>query len=214
MRAVTITVGPLATAAANNICLSQTPAAAGALTLNGALVVGGVAILDTPRRILLTTNANETAKTFTVVGTIDGFTSQTEVITGVTSSTATSVLDYKTVTSITVSAATAGAVTFGTTTIAASTWARMDEWTAGDIAIQCNASGTVNYTVQQTLADPNSPTNPVAVSAVNWVNSSDTSAVGATGTIQSNYLFCPSYVRILLNSGTGSVTATLLQSGA
>ena len=52
MQPMIVTVGPLASAVANNICTSQTPTAA--LTLNGSLVTGGVAYLDTPRRILFT----------------------------------------------------------------------------------------------------------------------------------------------------------------
>jgi hypothetical protein len=45
-----------------------------------------------------------------------------------------------------------------------------------------------------------------------WVSSSDTAVVGATANQQSNFMFCPIYARILINSGTGSVAATFLQS--
>ena len=44
MRPVTVTVGPLATASANNICTSQTPTTS--FTLNGTLVSTGVAPLS------------------------------------------------------------------------------------------------------------------------------------------------------------------------
>src|ERR1700691_2559563 len=67
MRTVVATVGPLASASANNIALSQTPGAAGALTLNGSTVTGAVATLDNPRRVLITTA--DTTHTFTVTGT-------------------------------------------------------------------------------------------------------------------------------------------------
>jgi len=97
---------------------------------------------------------------------------------------------------------------------ATSSWVRFDDWGPSYISIQCDVSGTVNYTIQSTLDDPNSPTNPVAVNSVTWVNSSDTAAVGATGAIQSNFLFAPTYARILKNSGDGTVKATFLQSGA
>ena len=78
--------------------------------------------------------------------------------------------------------------------------------------LQCTVSGTVSYTVQSTLDDPNDPFNPVAVNSVTWVDSSDTNVVAASTTQQSNFLFAPKYARIKLNSGTGSVTATFLQS--
>jgi hypothetical protein len=93
-----------------------------------------------------------------------------------------------------------------------SDWVRFDDYAPSNISIQCTVTGTVNYTVQTTLDDPNSPTNPVATGSVTWVDSSDTAVVGATATKQSNFLFAPTYARVKLNSGTGSVTATFLQS--
>lgn len=213
MMPIRVTVGPLVTASANNIALSQTPAGAGPILLNGATVVNGVAVLDTAREILLTTSADETAKTFTITGTNWAGDTISETITGVSSGTVKSVLDYKTVTKIVASAATAGAITFGTTTTAGSSWARLDSWADSYISVQCDASGTINYTLQQTLDDPNDPTNPVLPANVTWVNSSDASAVGATGSIQTNYGFSPVWARVFLNSGTGSVQASFIQSG-
>ena len=89
---------------------------------------------------------------------------------------------------------------------------RFDDFAPSNISIQCTITGTVNYTVQTTLDDPNSPTNPVAVASMTWVDSSDTAVVAATATKQSNFLFAPASARIKLNSGSGSVTATFLQS--
>jgi hypothetical protein len=212
MRPIIVTVGSLATASVNAICLSQTPTT-GALTINGALASGGVATLDTPRRVLITTTGNESAKTFVITGT--SLTNQviSESITGPNAGSAQSVLDYKTVTSITISANAAAALTVGTNGVASSGWVRFDDFAPSDISIQCSVSGTVNYTVQQTLDDPNSPTNPVNLALVNWFSSPDSNLIAATGNIQSNYAFMPTYARILLNSGTGSVTGTFIQSG-
>ena len=137
----------------------------------------------------------------------------TEVITGVNASTVDSVLDYATVTSITPSGATTGAITVGTSPVAGSAWARMDDWALSSIALQVGVTGTVNYTVQQTMDDPNSPTDAVALASVKWVNSSDTNVVSATATQQSSYSFVPMFVRVVLNSGTGSISATVRQSG-
>lgn len=89
---------------------------------------------------------------------------------------------------------------------------RFDDFAPSNISIQCSVTGTVSYTVQSTLDDPNDPFNPVAVNSMTWVDSSDTNVVAATATKQSNFLFAPKYARIKLNSGTGSVTATFLQS--
>ena len=212
MQPITITAGPLATASANAICLSQTPAAAGALTLNGALVVSGVAIMDNPRRVLITAAGNESAKTFTIVGTNYANAPVSEAVTGPNATTAQSVLDYKTVTSITISAAAAGAITVGTSGVGGSKWVVFDAFAPSLISLQCNVTGTINYTVQTTLNDPNDPSTPVTPANVTWVNSSDTAVVGATANQQSNFMFAPVYARILINSGTGSVAATFLQS--
>ena len=227
MRPVTVTVGPLAAASLTAICLSQTPAAAGNLTINGALAVttttgisvtGSVlttttAVMDTPRRVVITTTANESAKTFTITGTDWNNNTITEVITGPNISTAVSNLDFRTVTSIAISAAAAGAITVGTNNTASSGWVRFDDYTLSQAAIQCTVNGTVTYTVQQTLQDPNSPTNPVNPYQVNWLNSSDAQAVSATGNIQTSYQYSPTYAKVTITNGTGSVTATFTQFG-
>jgi hypothetical protein len=212
MRPVVVTVGPLSAASANTICLSQTPSA-GALLINGASASGGVATLDVPRRVLITTTGNESAKTFVITGTDLTGNVVSESVAGPNIGTAFSQIDYKTVTSITISASAAAALTVGTNGAASSAWVRFDEWAPPSISIQCVASGTVNYTVQQTLNDPNSPTNPVGYASVTWFPSPDSNLVAATGNIQSNYAFMPTYARILLNSGTGSVTGTFIQNG-
>lgn len=89
---------------------------------------------------------------------------------------------------------------------------RFDDFAPGPVSIQCTVTGTVNYTVQSSLDDPNSATNPVALASMTWIVSSDTNVVGATTSQQSNFFFAPVFARILLSSGSGSVTATFLQS--
>lgn len=209
MRPITVTVGPLVAASANNIALSQTPAGAGALLLNGSTA----GVLDTPRQVLFTFAADETGHNFVVTGKNGTGDTQSETVAGTTAGTKATVLSYKSVTSITISAAATGALTVGTNGVADSPWVRLDPWSNSYVSIQCTASGTVNYTVQQTLDDPNSPTNPVLPSAMTWVSSNDTAAVGATGSIQTNYGFTPTWARILLNSGTGTVVSTFAQTG-
>lgn len=211
MRPIFATVGPLASASANAICLSQTPAGAGALTLNGALVSGSVATLDVARRVLITCVGNETGKTFTLTGTSYNDRVQSETLAGPNATTVQSVLDYKTVTSITISAAAAGAITVGTNSVASSRWLRLDNWAFPQVAIQCDVTGTVNYTVQQTLDDPNNENLPYSPALVNWVNHPDSNLVGATATVQGNYGYAPLFARVTLNSGTGTVTMTLVQ---
>jgi len=213
MRPIILSVGPLAAASANNIATSQTVTGAGSVTLNGALVSGGIAYLDTPRRVLITNAGNDAGITFTVTGTTftGGVISQT--VTGTSGSTVATTLDFATVTSITTSGSTsASGITVGTNGVAGSSWARLDDWAPGIWSIQADVTGTVNYTVQTTSDDPNDPTNPVAIGSVQWVSSSDTNLVGQSSTKYGGLTGAPRYVRVLLNSGTGSVSATIIQS--
>jgi hypothetical protein len=215
MRPITVTVGPLASASATNIRTASGVTGAGNLTLNGSLVTAGVAILDTPRRILFTTTADETTKTILMAGTNWAGDLISETVTLVNTSTVASVLDYKTVTSAYCSAALTGNLSIGTNGVAASPWVRLDDYGASYISVQARVSGTVNYTLQQTLDDPNAPTSPVAPADVLWRAINDPLAAGATASIETNYMFAPTWCRVLLNSQTnpGYVTATYLQSG-
>ena len=282
MRPVTVSVGPLATASATNICASQTPNGSTTFVLNGALatsfatvtgsisgnvltvtaltagviqigqvlngsqvaanttVIGvltgtggvgtyvvnvaqavssttiyanAVATLDTPRFILFTTSANESAKTLTITGVDANGSTVTELLTAPNATTGASVTSWRSISQISLSATAAGTFTVGTTTTAASPWVRLDEYADAQTSVQVLATGTVNYTVQTTNQDPNSPTNPVAPYLVTWSSSLDAAAVGASTNISSFFAYSPTFARVLLNSGTGSVSATFAQAG-
>lgn len=210
MRAITATVGPLAAASANNIALSQTPAAA--FTLNGSTVVGGVAVLDMPRRVLFTFAGADAGKLITITGTTYGGTPQTEVLTAVSTGTAFTALDFLTITSIRTATALAAAVTVGTNGIASSRWVRLDEWGNPNATMQATVTGTVNYTVQETMQSPDDPTNPVLAYQVVWTDNIDPNLNGQTATWASYYYHVPIFTRVLLNSGTGSVSLVVAQS--
>ena len=90
---------------------------------------------------------------------------------------------------------------------------RFDGWSQTYISIQCNVTGTVSYTVQTSMDDPNDTVNPVAENEMVWFDTNDTTVVAASGSAQSNFVFTPTFARIKLNSGSGSVVTTFLQSG-
>lgn len=213
MRPITVTVGPLVAASANNIALSQTPLGAGGLTLNGSLATGGVATLDTPRQVLFTFAADETGHNFVVTGKNGTSDTQSETVAGTTAGTKATVLSYKTVTSITISAAATGALTVGTNGVADSPWVRLDSWAGSNTGMSFVVAGTVNYTLQTSMDDPNSPTDPVLPAAMTWFNTNDSDVVAATASQKSNFIFIPTWARILLNSGTGTVKGTFIQQG-
>lgn len=211
MQAIQVTAGSLAAADDNGIHLSSTPTA-GAVSLDGALVTGGVAYLGDPRRVLVTTAGADAGKTMTITGTDANGNIQVDTVTLPSASTVYTSLDFLTVTGITISATAAGAIIVGTNGIGGSRWVRFNDFAPSNISIQCDVTGTVNYTIQATLDDPNDPFNPTPAEDVIWVNSSDAAVVASNSTQQSNFLFTPKYARVLINSGSGTVVTTFLQS--
>ena len=215
MRSVSVQVGPLAAPNASNIAGSQTPGAAGNLTLTVGAIAGTTP--DTPRRVLFTPAGNESSNgtIWTIYGTDWNNTAVSETVAGVNNpSTVYTVYDYKTVTRIAVNKAQAGAVTVGTNGIASSRPIFLDNMAFPQTSIQVTVSGTINYTVRQTLDDPNAPNNPVPYVNVTWVNHPDSSLVAATGTEQGNYAYMPAMVQLLVNSNTnpGYAVMTVIQS--
>lgn len=211
MQTMQVTVGPIAAADADGICASQTPSA-GALTINGALASGGVATLDVQRRVLITTAADESAKTFTVTGTNWAGNIVSQTIDGPNASTGATTISFKTVTSVTISASAAGAVTVGTNGVADSPWVRFDDFAPNYISVNCVVDGTVNYSVQTSLDDPNNFTSPVPAGDMAWLDALDGNIVSESTDKSGGIQYAPTFARVVLNSGSGSVRGTFLQS--
>lgn len=213
MQPITVTVGPIAAADDNGISTSQTAAGAGNLSINGALASGGVATLDKPRQVIVTSSGDDTGVLFTIYGTTYGDQEVSQTIRGVNSAAAATTVDFKTVTRVYVNGATDGNVIVGTNTAAGSRWVRLDNWAFPQTVVQVNVSGTADFTVQTTMDDPNSPTNPVAIGSVTWLDTLDTNLVTTSVSTSGFIAYSTSFVRVLLNSGSGSVTATFSQFG-
>jgi hypothetical protein len=211
---ITLRVGPLATAAADAVATSQTLLAAGNLTLDGTLVTSGVAYMDTPRRLIITSAGNDTAITFTAYGTDYNGSPLEASHAGGSGSAVDFGVSFRTVTRIAASGATAAAVTAGTNTVADSRIGFLDQFGFAPTALQLDVTGTVNVTVQQTLDNPNGDFGfgtPLGAANINWHDHGDSNMVAATASAQSNYAFTPVAVRLVLNSGTGSAALKLVQ---
>lgn len=209
MRQIVKTVGGLAAASANNIALAQQPTATAGFTLNGALATGGVAPLDKPRRVLITTTENDSAKTFTITGTDSQGRIISETMAGPNSTAGQSTLDYATVTSITTNSTVTANLTVGTNGVASSQALPLDHYGWPQDGIQVVVTGTINYTIQYTLDDPYGPASTV----LNWFDFPDPNFVGATTNQVGGAQFLPAALRVLINSGTGTATITILQPG-
>lgn len=182
--------------------------ASGAAAGNVSAGLSGSTTLDMPRRVIITSAGNDSAKTFTVRGTDWNGRTISETVTGANAGIAQSAYDYKTVTYVAISAAAAGAVKVGTNGVASSRPLILDSFANAPTAIQTDVTGTVSYTVQQSLDNPAK----VGYASMTWVDHPDTNVVAATADKQANYAYVPVATRLLLNSGTGSVKYTVIQA--
>lgn len=217
----------LAAASANAICLSQQPSAGGiqTLTLNGASVSDGVATLDVNRRVLITSSSDDSARIFTITGT-NRYGAVTETVTGV-NTTAYTVYDYETITSITVDDDTAGNIKIGTNGIASTAWipCEIDKQVFSvSVWTSVTSGASLTYTIECTpILLTNQPTtmNPYTVSDNNYWNvpsryiypTDDTTMVEASTSLKSNFAYPTDGVRLTLNTfSSGSVTLFVKQS--
>lgn len=121
----------LSAAVSNGLAQTQSlPGASGlAMVLNGSKVSAGVGVLDSPRRVVIHSNGNDSGITFTIAGTRGTWWAQSafsEVVTGANAGDAVSTQDFLTVTSITASAATASTVFAGTNGTGSGPWVVWD----------------------------------------------------------------------------------------
>lgn len=205
MQPIIVSVGPLTAANDQAVAAAQSP------TGTSFTLTANPVVLDAPRQIVITSAGDDSGITFTVTGTTFSGQAASEVLQGTNASTVSSVTMFATVSSIVASGAIAGAVKAGTTGVATSRWVRFDSWANAQSSVQVDVSGTVNYTVQVTMDDPNDPISPTTPVNCTWLSSPDTNVVGQTAAKFSNFAYTPTFARVLLNSGTGSASATFAQ---
>ncbi len=212
----------LAAASVNNIAQSQTPGAGALFTLNGSAVTGGVAILDSARRVLLTFAGNETGHNFIVTGN-QRITGQgntiTETVAGTNGTSAYTNQDFGQITSITSVSAATGNIQVGTNGVASTHWTQTDyHLDPTNLTISVTVTGTVNYTIQYTYDDIMGSYDPQGGA---WSNASLASlnifndpVVAAVTTSQEVGVDNPINAwRVLINSGTGTLNIESIQSG-
>jgi hypothetical protein len=195
MQPISVTAGSLPIADANAIALAATLAAAGDLTLTSTPYV-----LDPPRHV-----------TIIVYGTTYGGVAISESLAGTNAGTATTTLDFATVTRISVNGATAANVEAGYAQSGGSRWVRMDSWAAAQTVAQVSVSGTVTYSVQTTMNDPNDASDPIAIENVVWLDALDPNLVSESTAKSGFFAYTPSFVRIVASGGDGYATLTLAQ---
>lgn len=150
----------------DGISVAAAVAAAGNLTLGGALTSDGIFTADYPRQIGITSDGADTARTFTVTGTDPNGVAQTEDITGVNASTVESTKYFKTITSIAVDAACAGNISAGTVDEFVTNTIPLNYANEGGATVSIEGiSGTIDISVKQTFSDVFDPANITHVAA-------------------------------------------------
>ncbi len=207
----------------SKVILSQPVGGAG-VGSGDTIVIGGVATLDTQRRVLIPSNGSDnSAVNFTFTGTADNGNVITDTIAGpgVTNGVITN-LDFKTITSVTHTGSVVGAITIGTTSgaglpgnplpAASTPWFGVN-WHAQPVNIELAGivlTGiTVNYTWQYTYDDPNNL--PAGLTFPQPFNhpTLNNQAASLDGSINDPV----AAVRLVVNSGTGSVRGTWMEAG-
>lgn len=156
--------GTVATLDADGVATSQTPSAGGQqdLTLDGAFATGGVATMpNNARSAQITAVGNETARTFTFIGTDVNGDPQREEIAGPNASTVETGRDWETITRIFVDDDTAAAVSVGDgTTIGLRTRGGIDPTGNANTVAMVFEDGQLVTTGTFTAGDTTSP--PIA----------------------------------------------------
>ena len=223
MYASTITK-TLAAADDNGIAESQALAAAGFLTLNGALVVAGVAQLLSGRQVVIHSGGDDSTLTWTVLGTNESGSPIKDSFAGVNAGDATSnLLNFKSVTSIYANKAVATTAYAGTNGVGASD-PKIFARTIGTPHLDLQAvlvSGAVNYDVQYTQEEFLQPVSTTGAQSSNangdvtpnpvWVSFTD--MTGKSAAAQGAEVITMNAWRVKINSGTGVLRVTGVQPG-
>lgn len=106
----------------DGISVSQTPGAAGNLTITGALASGGAVTFATPQRVTIWSGSNIASRVFTFYGTLRNGYAISEAVTGVNNSTVVTQNSFKTITRVAVDAGTGAAVEAGVNGQAVTGW--------------------------------------------------------------------------------------------
>ena len=206
MQTISAKVGYVA-ANVQSVAAPQAVSAATTLTLTASPVTFAYG-----SQIVITSNADYTTVTFTIVGTDANGVACTETITGPNNTGKNLVNYFKTISSITTdSGVGGGAIEVGTTGSTSSRWMSLDSWASPVTAVQIDIS-SATVTVQTTLDNPDNLWDPITVANVNWI--SDSNFTNKSSTLNGSFTASPNLVRMLQTSGTGTATLRLSQASS
>lgn len=197
----------LTAAAAAGIAASQSGTAGTPLTLSGSLVSGGVASLVVARRVIVTSAGDDSAHTFTLVGTDRYGRAQSEILQGANGA-AQSTKDFLTITSITPNNNTTSTVTAGTNAVGSTAPYIVDTFiNPGDYGAAMEFSGTVTASIEVAYVDL-TPLWDLANNTVTWYADPNFNAL--TANARATITGPVTMIRQTNSSGTGTATTRLI----
>jgi hypothetical protein len=207
MRAITQT-RQLAAGGAFSVAQDQQLGAAGDLTLDGTLVVDGVAQLGSQRRVILESAGNISATNFTITGTDDSGAVISETLAGPNATTIPTELNFSTVTQIAADASFGTDVEIGTDGVGASQTVPLDQYISPfNVSLGLTITGTVDVTVEFTFDDIFGD----APGPFNWTDHPDLTNISADE--DATFISPVSACRLLTNSGDGTAVLRIVQAG-
>lgn len=224
----------LVAASANAICLAQSGVGGTSLLINGATAVAGQAgffgtpptsaVLDTQRRVLITSAGNDSAITWTVQGTNDNGAPINCVVTGGNAVAVATPIDFATVSAVIPSAATASTVQVGTNGTGSTPWVRFNPHLSPsvlELAMEFTGTATASaeYTNDEFMSPIPSPVANGAPAAAYAPASPNPVALGV-GTLTAITANADARLdnpmlgwRLTITAGQGSVQLTGIQAG-
>lgn len=210
MRPIYQTVALSPAADDDGITSAQSRSTAGNFSFDGVLVSGGVATLDSnanARVVAFSSTGTESGKTYRITGTViyGSPSTITETLVGAGTSGSTTNFFF-TVTQIASDGGTVGSVRWGTTSVGAGPIIPVDNYGSPfELGIGLALTGTANFTLMETYDSVFSLTGtPV------WFD--DATIASKSANFASKVSTPCRAVRLKINSGTGSVALSLVQS--
>jgi len=196
----------------DGISQSQTPTSGGLqdLILDGALVVSGVFNIDTAHLIQVTSVADETARTFTIIGLDERGQPSQDSFLGANAGVASSSKYFTRVTQVTVDDDTTGAVTVGIDGRSASPWVLINHGSHPlDLGFETliSSGGSLTYSVEQTF-DNIQVLGNITINTQEHDDVQD-KTVSDTGNYAFPSVACRAVVKVFTS---GTLTATFIQS--
>lgn len=158
-RAFTYNVVP-ATLSATGLRTSSAQAGAGSVTLNGALVTGGIGTFDIPRAATITTTTDFTGTTFTFTGTDMYGQVMSQALAGPNNATVTTKKAFKTITSVSKTSGAAGSFSLGSSDTFGLPWMVTN---LGDF-IMCRWNATTTFALDASVVAAGDATSPATTS--------------------------------------------------